>query len=454
LANFKNQDNQIGAFVLSTSRHRSQESRIPVLGSDPVCLDSGALFRQDPRPLGAPEWAVSAMQSMIGLSEPAARAVATISLRAAGVGMIGVLLALALSQVRLAVAAPADFIGSMLLAIASLWSNFGYFPIFIQVPLALASVVIGSLAGLALRRITKALVVLAVFSAGLFVRGTSTGISDDLHEAARATGQYVLENAASAPDGDDGFAELRRRAFLFAEDNSHGTDPVAPNKAAILALGVILGEEKVADEAGRPIDIGLRPEIKALYRRITVRGRNDLSRHFWVSAALAVLSDEDRSMAVGITKELMDATPGGSGFSFVDLTADRAGTLFTAAATRNAESARDLQIKIRQGVGIADVFPEIGGLPEGISRDDFQNQYGGLGGTETGRVVEEIQRRLAKCRILDSRNQGWRLTRAFSRITMFRSPPVFASGWLKKWASSSTSGRRAFRSSLARKRSW
>ena len=133
-----------------------------------------------------------------------------------------------------------------------------------------------------------------------------------------------------------------------------------------------------------------------------MRGRNDLARHFWVSAALTILADESRSMTVGITKELMDATPGGSGFSFVDLTADRAGTLFAVAATKDAKSAREMQLKIRRGVSIPDFFPEIEGLPEGISSDVFQTEYGGLGGVETNRVVDEVRRRLAKCRGLDS----------------------------------------------------
>jgi hypothetical protein len=177
---------------------------------------------------------------------------------------------------------------------------------------------------------------------------------------------------------------------------------VLPNKAAILALGVILGEERVAEVAKRKIDLSRKGEIEAIRNRITLRGRNDLARHFWVSAALSVLSDESRSMTVGIGKEMMDATPGGSGFSFVDLTADRAGTLLAGAATSDAKSARDLQLRIRRGVVIADFFPEFQGLPEGLSSDQFQAEYGGLGGEKTGMIVEEIQRRLAACHGLAS----------------------------------------------------
>jgi hypothetical protein len=101
-------------------------------------------------------------------------------------------------------------------------------------------------------------------------------------------------------------------------------------------------------------------------------------------------------MTVGIAKEMMDSA-GGSGFSFVDLTADRAGTLFTVAATRNVESARAMQARIRNGAVIADFVPNLLDLPEGISNDDFQVEYGGLGGEGTKKIVEEIRRRLDAC---------------------------------------------------------
>jgi len=373
---------------------------------DPVSLTWGTVLLvwfvalcvvPDPRPLGAREWAVSGVRSLIGLSEPAARAAATIALRGAGLGMIGVLLSLAFKRVRLQWAAPLVLVAAPLLAVAAQWINYGYFPIAPQLRFGVAGAILGALAGLALRRSRTALAALLILAVGLFAWGTSTGVPDDLYEAARATGLHVLANAEDIPDGDDGFAGLLHAAFTFAEDNSHGTDPVQPNKAAILALGVILGEERVARAAKRQVHLDRNQEIAALRNRVTLRGRQDLSRHFWVSAALAVLSDENRSMTVGITKELMDATPGGTGFSFVDLTADRAGTLFAEAATRNPGAARAMQSRIRNGVRIADFFPEIVDLPEGLSRDEFQAEYGGLGGAGTRQVVGEIRRLLGTC---------------------------------------------------------
>lgn len=207
----------------------------------------------------------------------------------------------------------------------------------------------------------------------------------------------MLESADEIPKGDAGFAKLMETAFAFAADNSHGTDPVLPNRAAILALGVILGEGRVAKVAKREIDMKRPSQAVKLRNRITLHGRHDLSQHFWVSAALAVLSNDTRSMSAGIAKEMMDSTPGGSGFSFVDLTADRAGTLFTVAAARDEESARAIQARIRGGVAIEDFVPDPLDLPEGLSRDEFQAKYGGLGGAGTKKVVEEVRRRLATC---------------------------------------------------------
>ena len=355
----------------------------------------------DPRPLGAPDWAVNMIRSLGGFSDPIARAVATIALRASGIGVFGILLSLALSNFRLSIAAPAVFIGTVILAISSMWINYGYFPITMQIQLAAISSIVGALVGLALRRSKTSLAILIAFLVGLFAWGTSTGISNDLDQAARATGLHLLENAGDIPNGDEGFKEILRRAFKFAQHNTEDANAIEQNKAAILALGVILGEEHIASVAGRKIDSSRHKEITKLDQRISIRGRTDLARHFWLSAALTVLADQSRSMDVGITKELMDATAGGSGFSFVDLTADHSGTLFSTVATRDIQSARDLQLKISRGIEIADFFPEITSLPEGIYRDEFQNEYGGLGGAETTKVLKEIRRRLMQCPILD-----------------------------------------------------
>ena len=107
-------------------------------------------------------------------------------------------------------------------------------------------------------------------------------------------------------------------------------------------------------------------------------------------------------MTVGLSKELMDAGPGGSGFSFVDLTADRAGVLFALRATSSFDSAIAVQRRLAHGrnVDVAEFMPPIEGLPEGMTDQEFQVVYGGLGGQRTGEVVQEIRQRLRKCQLL------------------------------------------------------
>lgn len=359
-------------------------------------------FIPDPRPLAAPEWVVSLVDSVTDFSESTTRAIATVALRAVGIIGLGILVSMLLVSVLRPVeqirwALPSAMAAAPLLALLSMRVNYGYFPVKYQLPFAVVSALIGAFTGLAIRRSPVAAVALTGLVVGVFAWGASTGISDEVDLAARAIGQELLEQAAEIPKGDDGFAVSMRTAFVFAEENSNPQDAVLANKAAIVALGVMLGDEKVARVARREINPEYLRKLKAIRNRVTLRGRNDLSRHFWVSAALAVLADEHRSLTVGIAKEKKDSAPGGSGFSFVDYSANRAGILFATLATKDRASAQRMQRRIRDGLNSHDLLPEVADLPEGISSDEFQRAYGGLGGTESRRLIGEIERRLSTC---------------------------------------------------------
>lgn len=349
----------------------------------------------DPRPLAAPEWTVRLAGDVAGINEPTARFVATTLLRGAGVGLVGALLAIALSGWRSPYSPACVLAGAPLLALAAKRINFGTMPIWPQCVFILVVAFLGGLAGLALRRNWAALVALTVSTIGLAAWGVSTRVPGDVYEAWRGTALHVLDAANDVPDGDEGFLRLLQIAFAHAEDNSHGTDAILPNRAAILALGLLLGDDTVARIGGRGGDIGSQAERNRLRHRIRLDGRADLSRHFWVSAALTVLADEPRAMMIGLSKEVMDSTPGGSGFSFIDMAANAAGIRLAVAATRSQESARALQARVRLAVGGGDLFPSIVELPENISRDVLQAEFGGLGGVETRRLLIEIDRRIA-----------------------------------------------------------
>lgn len=360
-------------------------------------------FIPDPRPLSAPEVAVKAVRSVSGRSEPVARAVASVALRGVAFGLLGVLTSWALSGVGLRASLPLGVAVAAALAVLAQGVNYGHFPAAEQLKVSLPTAAAGALVGLAARRSGVALAALAVLVVGLYLWGTSTRISDDLDAAAALTVQHVLAQEGDIRDGDDGFADAVRVAFAFAEDNSHRTDPVQANKAAVLALGIIFGDEKVAKVARRDVDPEWQEPIGVLRQRVTLRGRSDSPRHFWVSAALLVLTDETRATAVGTGKELMDSTPGGSGFSFTDLAANRAGILFALAATRTAESATATQrAVVGDDLRGDDYCPEIADLPEGLSRDRFQAEYGGLAGDRTREVLADIDRRMATRPVLQA----------------------------------------------------
>ena len=130
--------------------------------------------------------------------------------------------------------------------------------------------------------------------------------------------------------------------------------------------------------------------------RTTLRGREDWTKHFFVSAALTVLSAQAPSDALGIVKEELDAG-GGSGFSFGDLLADRAGTTFALLATRDATAARALQARLAAGFRVDDFFPEAADLPEDIQAAELEARYGGVEGRLFRQYAAEVERRLWSC---------------------------------------------------------
>jgi len=222
-------------------------------------------------------------------------------------------------------------------------------------------------------------------------------------DTGRTTAIYFRHLVAAAdrlPEGDRRFAGFVRTAFALASKRSGASDPVLESRAAILALGILLGHARVEDLVGPVTDRQLRLEARRRVGKVTLRNRRDLPRHFFVSAALALVSNEAVSDGAGLFKEELDAGEGGSGFSFADLLADRAGTQFALAATRDARCARAMQERLAKGFAIEEVFPVAADLPEGISRNELRTEYGGVGGVRYAQIVAEIERRLRTCAAL------------------------------------------------------
>ncbi|MBK1723728.1 hypothetical protein [Thiocystis violacea] len=176
-------------------------------------------------------------------------------------------------------------------------------------------------------------------------------------------------------------------ALLAAADADQATDPVTSNRAVILALAAYVNGRVMHDPAEADTGNAKRPRV------VLLRGRRDLGQHFMTSAALAVQGNDTLSSLIGWYKEVSDSD-GGSGFSFADMTANRAGIRFAQLATQSPASARRLQQVAARGLTADDFMPPIDGLPEGMSRDSFTSRFGDPKTQAYQRMLTAIDQRI------------------------------------------------------------
>ena len=136
----------------------------------------------------------------------------------------------------------------------------------------------------------------------------------------------------------------------------------------------------------------ISPETSSL---VTIKNRNDLVLHFFYSAILEQLTNGETSFAIGELKELKDAENGGSGFSFADLTADRAGIVFSHKISSQQTSWQTM-LRLTQLKGESDFFPSIQTLKESISATDFLQNYQGKNSLKYQKELEHIDNEIQK----------------------------------------------------------
>jgi len=157
---------------------------------------------------------------------------------------------------------------------------------------------------------------------------------------------------------------------------------------ALWAAAVTMGNRKFIYYANPAIQLDQVPKTAP----VMLNGRRDLALHFLYSAVIQMLSSSQLSEQIGMLKEIMDADSGGSGFSFADLAADKAGTRF----------AEQLDVYQPQHFArfTADNFeraimPLSNDLPEGLSEQQI-SKLGGLGAEYFALQEQLINERLNK----------------------------------------------------------
>jgi hypothetical protein len=120
--------------------------------------------------------------------------------------------------------------------------------------------------------------------------------------------------------------------------------------------------------------------------------RDDLRKHFVISAGLDAATSSTAAFGVGELKELLDTTGEGTGFSFDDMAADAAGVRFarTVLATPPAGWAA-LADRI---VSEEALLPPLADLPTRLTADEFQSRYGSVDSEAYAALVTEIDRRV------------------------------------------------------------
>ena len=199
-----------------------------------------------------------------------------------------------------------------------------------------------------------------------------------------ATLERYRERLAATPGQD--YAALLGAAFALAKERSGKGDPVAENRTALTALAeVAVGGHLFAAPEGR------KPLRKGDAR---LAGRDDYAQHFGLSAFIAVMGGEGVSDLAGLYKELRDARQG-SGFSFTDLAADKAGSRLGELATRSPDTARRVQKRLAGTHDARLFFPAVKDLPEFMNQARFEQRFGGVGQPAYVRQVQEIEARIA-----------------------------------------------------------
>jgi hypothetical protein len=181
--------------------------------------------------------------------------------------------------------------------------------------------------------------------------------------------RLAAREAAKAP------AELKAKVFLLAIGIAVG-DPEQLNRLPAIAP-VLNRIETPAERSVRTTYIG----------QPTARGRYDLARHFAVAAMLVGLQGQESAETLSVAKELLDSSGGGTGFSFADLAADKAGIRL---ATDLLAEKLKLDA-IAENFSVDGYLPDIRELPEGMTTMQFINQYGGKDDPRFVRMIEEIE---------------------------------------------------------------
>ena len=215
----------------------------------------------------------------------------------------------------------------------------------------------------------------------------------------RQKDQDATDLAGEVVSGDE-LTNLYVRQAALAASRIRSTNA---QRAMLLALGIFLDSTDTLRTFPATSSFVKRVETEEqrserirVLGNPTMRERSDLSKHFFVSAHLFVVGGKEISASVGMAKEMLDAQSG-TGFSFVDMAANRAGIVF-------AEHVQEKKLSLAQlarTFHVDDYLPTFRGLKEGLTAQEVQAEYGVDDQSTLAEELEAIEQRVLSLPVYD-----------------------------------------------------
>ncbi len=180
------------------------------------------------------------------------------------------------------------------------------------------------------------------------------------------------------------------------ENTALSQDPAAENTAVLQVLAAHVMNQDLSGflaPENRDRLSSFRPDIVFL-----LHGREDLAQHFLSSAAITVSASGDLARSLGLAKEMEDAQTG-SGYSFVDISANEAGIRFAEFAVSGPVRARVLQQRMADVSHENQFMPDIGALPENMREEVFRRRFNTPQSPAFDRIMRQIASRIDSCQI-------------------------------------------------------
>lgn len=223
-----------------------------------------------------------------------------------------------------------------------------------------------------------------------------------LEHATRLVLQAVVAAAhredgrAANADGAHAGDRLAEQYVRAAANTAARLDPHTARSAFLLGLGMALDDERALRGFPRTSEFVQSVETESMVKerlevlgKPTLNGRADLTKHFFISAYLTAAIGSRQAELTGEAKELLDANTD-SGYSFVDMAANRSGILFARRVLDRSLALDD----VARHFTVEAFLPNLDGLDEGLSRESLREKYGGKSDQRYRAQISEIDRRI------------------------------------------------------------